>query len=44
MRISIIIPTKDRPHKVKKLLNQLQAINYFPVMAAELEFYLFFQM
>ena len=29
MRISIIIPTKDRPHKVKKLLNQLYSNKFF---------------
>ena len=29
MRISIIIPTKDRPYKIKRLLNQLYNNKFF---------------
>ena len=29
MRLSIIIPTKDRPYKVKRLLNQLYNNKFF---------------
>ena len=29
MKISIIIPTKDRPYKIKKLLNQLYNNKFF---------------
>ena len=29
MRLSIIIPTKDRPYKIKRLLNQLYNNKFF---------------